>query len=405
MTTAPPPGGGEPHPSGAIDLALWERTIAGMATPAEQARVSAWVTAVAGHPPVANLLRTAVHQLEIQAGAPDLDVSSSLQRVHARIEAVTIQPRPPRPATDHRPWPRGVGGSVTGFRATVGTVGARAARPQSLVAAIVVVVLGVGLAIGSLRHHASVASPGRTYATAARQRLSVMLVDGTRLTLAPASKVRVAADYGQGTAGRELELEGEAYFAVAHDAAHPFVVRAHGAVARDVGTAFDVRAFPEDAGARIAVAEGAVAVTVAGGCPAGLRSRPAPRDGNATSAWASSRGSDGEPCGAEARAGDVATVAGASVAVKHGMNVGGLTGWTGGKLVFVDEPVADVVRDLSRWYGVRIEVGDAVVGRRPFSSTLDGESVTEALDALCVSVLARRQQRGDGFVLYAAGGR
>ena len=67
---------------------------------------------------------------------------------------------------------------------------------------------------------------------------------------------------GGGT--REVELEGEAYFAVVHDAARPFAVRAHGAVATDVGTAFDVRAYPEDAGARIAVTEGAVAVTAPG---------------------------------------------------------------------------------------------------------------------------------------------
>jgi len=65
----------------------------------------------------------------------------------------------------------------------------------------------------------------REYTTAAGQRLSVTLDDGTQLTLAPASRVRLAAGYGEGRAtggsktrpygARELELEGEAYFAVA----------------------------------------------------------------------------------------------------------------------------------------------------------------------------------------------
>ncbi len=351
MTTAPPPGGGEPHPSGAIDLALWERTIAGMATPAEQARVSAWVTAVAGHPPVANLLRTAVHQLEIQAGAPDLDVSSSLQRVHARIEAVTIQPRPSRPATDHRLWLRGTGGGAPW-------------RPA--IAASLLITLAVGLAISTLRHGARTVPLGREYATAPGQRLSVMLVDGTRLILAPASRARLAANYGQGAGGRrEVELEGEAYFAVVHDAAHPFAVHAGNAVTTDVGTQFAVRAYVGDAAVHIAVAEGQVSV------------RPL-RVLGARSA-------------VSAAAGDVVSVTDTGVAVTHGVNVAALTVWVDGGLVFQHATVAEVAREISRTFDVDVRVAEAALARRHVTAAFghDADSLEAVLSYLGLALDAR----------------
>ena len=88
--------------------------------------------------------------------------------------------------------------------------------------------------------------------------VAVTLRDGTRLVLWPASRLRIPSDFGLRT--RSVELQGEAYFAVVHDASHPFVVTAHGVVTRDVGTAFDIRAYADDPGVRVAVAEGEVAV-------------------------------------------------------------------------------------------------------------------------------------------------
>ncbi len=264
-----------------------------------------------------------------------------------------------------------------------------------------VVVLGIGLAIGSLVHHASVRSLGREYATVAGQRLSVTLVDGTQLTLAPASRLRIAVDYGRLGSGREVELEGEAYFAVTHDAAHPFAVGAHGVVTRDVGTVFDVRAYPEDAGARIGVVEGAVAVSTAAACQTGAGGQGAV---GARAARPPSSDAPDEGCGAQVRAGDVATVVNDKVAVEHGVDVASLTEWTAGRLVFDRTPMTTVVAEVSRWYGIDVRLGDPALAAQAFSATLTTESARDAVAVLADALRLRVETRGPAtFTLYRLG--
>lgn len=228
--------------------------------------------------------------------------------------------------------------------------------------------------------------------TAAGQRLSVTLVDGTQFTLAPASRVGVAADYGRLGARRDVELEGEAYFVVAHDAAHPFAVRAHGAVARDIGTAFDMRAYPEDAGARIAVAEGAVVVR------AEMR-RPGSRLLSPVSPLLSHA--------AELRVGDVATISDVGIAVQHRADIAGLTGWMQGKLVFNGTPLGEAVREVGRMFGVRVTVADSVLATEPLNGAFDDATVDGVLDAITGVVGGRYERVGDTMVIRrrAAGTR
>ncbi len=249
---------------------------------------------------------------------------------------------------------------------------------------MVVVALGVGLAVGSSRRRASIASPGHEYVAMAGQRLGVTLVDGTQLTLAPASTVRIAEDYGRGSGSREVALEGEAYFTVVHDAGHPFAVRTRGAVARDVGTSFDIRFYPGDADARVAVAEGAVAVATTSGCRM-VAGRPAA---------AGAGFGTGAACDAQVLAGDVATVTGEGVAVQHGVDVASVASWTRGELRFRNAPLRAVAAELSRWYDLDVRVPDAVLGAKQVTGTFAGKSLAEGLSFLGATLEARVERHG-----------
>jgi transmembrane sensor len=380
-----------------IDWGTIARHVTGRGTPADAAAVAAWLAADVARAPERRRVVGELHALwsttaaAAEVGDYDAQVEwTRFERAHglARHDhpqsGVITYPRAPAGSAPSvsgqhaRTRPRGVGEIAPSLWARLLAVGTRAARPQSLIAAMIVITVGVGLAVGSLWHRTSVAPLGREYATTAGQRLSVTLVDGTRFTLAPASRVRVATNYGQGARG--VELEGEAYFAVMHDAAHPFAVRAHGAVARDIGTAFDVRAYPEEAGARIAVAEGAVSVTPAGRCGAGVRA-------------------EGEPCGAEARAGDVATAGDGRVAVERGVDVASLTGWTRGELTFRNVALGEVTTDLSRWFGVEIRLADPALARRLVTATVTDEPLDAALNVLAPGFGTTYERQGRVVVL------
>jgi ferric-dicitrate binding protein FerR (iron transport regulator) len=221
------------------------------------------------------------------------------------------------------------------------------------------------------------------YATRAGEREKVTLADGTQFILAPASSLRVPRDYAAGD--RSVIVDGEVFFAVVHDPAHPFVVHAGNAVTTDVGTAFDVRSYAGDPAVRLAVVEGAVAVAPDGPdtrgsrCPASTRQPAAPC---------------AAPVGAPAIAGDLAIVTpDRRVVIRHGADVASATAWTAGTLVFRDAPLPEVAAELSRWYGVSIVLADETLRMRHVTAVIDQRSVTTVLDVLAPGVGARYDVR------------
>ncbi len=233
--------------------------------------------------------------------------------------------------------------------------------------------LAAGAAFVRLGRASADGSAMQQYATAVGQRLTVALSDGTQFTLAPASTLRVPLDYGR--ARREVELDGEAYFVVRHDAAHPFTVRAEGAIAQDVGTRFAVRAYADGQPPRVAVADGAVTVAGAVGAQAGRA--------------------------VMLHAGEVAMVSdGQAAIVARGVDTTAYLGWTGGELVFDGTPLRDALTELGRWYGLDFHLGDSSLARVRLRMTVQGASRDELLDGLVLLLNARYERQGTHVTIY-----
>jgi transmembrane sensor len=94
------------------------------------------------------------------------------------------------------------------------------------------------------------------FRTAVGERKPIVLSDGTHVLLNTDTRLRKEVT----SARRGVRLEqGEAYFEVAHDAAHPFVIDAGDCTITVLGTRFDVR---RDGGTvRVTVVEGKVRVS------------------------------------------------------------------------------------------------------------------------------------------------
>lgn len=92
---------------------------------------------------------------------------------------------------------------------------------------------------------------GTRYATALGEHRQLALADGSQLTLNTDTRLRATA--------RHVWLDrGEAYFDIAHDAAHPFVVEAGASRITVLGTRFSVRR--DGDAARVVVTQGRVLV-------------------------------------------------------------------------------------------------------------------------------------------------
>jgi ferric-dicitrate binding protein FerR (iron transport regulator) len=199
--------------------------------------------------------------------------------------------------------------------------------------------------------------------------MSLTLPDGTRLRVAPGSRLFVDGDYGRGT--RTVRLEGQAYFEVTHDDTRPFRVRAGNTVAWDLGTKFAVRAYADEP-VRVAVEEGSVAI------PQALKT--------------------------PLRPGDLATIDSAGRGtVEHGTDLARYTAWARDTLEFRDTPMAEAVRDLARWYGANVRLADSAHARRHITATIAESTIDAALGLVAPAVGARYERLGQAFVLRAAG--
>lgn len=87
------------------------------------------------------------------------------------------------------------------------------------------------------------------------------LTDGTRVQLNVNSKLSTPKSFEKAPK-RVVELSGEAYFAVKSDASQPFEIKTSDVTITVVGTAFNVRAYPQEETTEVEVVEGVVEMAV-----------------------------------------------------------------------------------------------------------------------------------------------
>jgi transmembrane sensor len=260
-----------------------------------------------------------------------------------------------------------VAGLLKMVRAGPASVSPRAWRMSPGVLRIAVTLV-LGLAGWAVWQRRAPLAPAREYATAPGQRLTVSFSDGSRVLLGVASRLRVPRDYG--VRARAVELEGEAYFVVRHDPAHPFLVRTAHGTTEDLGTEFDVRAYRDERSLQVVVAAGQVALRRAGGTDAMLLLRPRDR-------------------GVIDASGTVTRVSGVSLAT--------YLAWIRGTLRFDDAPLGGVLAQLERWYDLEIRTTDRSLERERLTMSFTAASPDEALTALA-RVLGARFTRDDRVV-------
>lgn len=90
------------------------------------------------------------------------------------------------------------------------------------------------------------------------QTMRLTLSDGSAISLAPDGRIRFPERF-EGNR-REVFLEGEAFFDIAKDPEHPFLVYANGLVTKVLGTSFRIKAYGDSREVTVEVKTGKVAV-------------------------------------------------------------------------------------------------------------------------------------------------
>lgn len=93
-----------------------------------------------------------------------------------------------------------------------------------------------------------------------KERKQLQLTDGTKVWLSPNSKLSYPAHF-EGK-HRLVSLEGEAFFEVAHDAAHPFIIKTGKVNTTVLGTSFNINAYQKQHTINVTLVSGKVAVAL-----------------------------------------------------------------------------------------------------------------------------------------------
>lgn len=195
------------------------------------------------------------------------------------------------------------------------------------------------------------------YATTTGESRSVRLDDGSQLQLNTDTALRVELAQGE---RRVWLLRGEAWFDVARDPNRPFVVNAGDGWVRVVGTRFSVASVAGQT--RVKVAQGKVEVNAGRGQGVFL-----------------------EP-------GQAVEYASGSLAALHPFDLASAFAWRQRQLVFSQQPLAQVVDELNRyWPGQTVLLGDGL-RQRKVSGVFEIDKPDAVLKALTHTLGLRAQQ-------------
>ena len=154
----------------------------------------------------------------------------------------------------------------------------------------------------------------------------LVLADGSQVWLNAESSITYPVAFQGET--REVRLQGEAYFEVAHDATRPFHVMANDMDIQVLGTSFNISAYP-DSKRQTTLVEGLVRITLKGQCTI-LHSE------------------------------EQATETPKGLDVKK-VNVINYISWKERRFIYQDKLLGEVMEDLGRWYNVNIFIANEEV--------------------------------------------
>ena len=160
----------------------------------------------------------------------------------------------------------------------------------------------------------------------------LQLADGTKIWLNAASSVKFPVSF-QGSK-RNVELQGEAYFEVAKDKAHPFIVKSIHQEVEVLGTHFNLKVYENGLRTTTTLLEGSVKVNQ-------VILKP----------------------------GEESTLTAGQINVRN-VDTDNAISWKNGFFNFDNEPLEQIMDDIGRWYDLDVKFKDEELRKKMFSGSI-----------------------------------
>ncbi|HUW06655.1 MAG TPA: FecR domain-containing protein [Williamwhitmania sp.] len=241
-------------------------------------------------------------------------------------------------------------------------------------AAAAIVVMAVGTTWIYTSHRLKVSSQLVNLSTGSEPTALIhTLDDGSTVYLASNTSLSFPKEFD--TRERKVELNGEAFFEVAHNSRQPFLIETAAATIQVLGTAFNVRSETPST-FELIVERGKVKVTL--------------KDGSSNSFVVS--------------AGERLAAVGSNVSVVKNSN-NDYMAWRLQRMQFKDERLQDVVNVLNRNYHSSIVLASSELGNRRLTVTFSNNTLSSITDLICLALQLKSEVKSDTVIISQADGR
>jgi len=190
------------------------------------------------------------------------------------------------------------------------------------------------------------------------KRSKVVLSDGTVVNLNAGTSLKFPVKFIEGK-NREVFVEGgEAYFNVAKDVKHPFIVNADEIGVRVLGTQFNISSYPEDIDISTVLVEGSVSIYDKN--ESYNRETATLLEPGFMADW---------------------NKKGNNIIIKE-TDVQMHTSWVNGKIIFKHIPFDNIIKKLERHYNVEIINNDKILGKDLITASFDIETIEEVFKVI-----------------------
>ena len=198
----------------------------------------------------------------------------------------------------------------------------------------------------------------------------IILPDGTNVFLNAGSRL-VYPEYFK-KKFREVFLYGEAYFKVKHDTKHPFVVQVNDLRINDLGTSFNVSAYPSDSRIETVLTEGKLSI-------------------NQNNVGLFDQATELIP-------GQLASFnRQTNQTIIKTVDVDNYTLWTQGMIKFESADLNRIVKKLERFYNISFQFDDPKLGELKISGKLElKEDLNEVIERIAHTASVNIISKGDG---------
>lgn len=189
-------------------------------------------------------------------------------------------------------------------------------------------------------------------------KILVTLPDGSKVWVNAGSEISYPSDFG--VTSRNVYLTGEAYFDVAKMEKIPFYVNTDVVKIKVFGTAFNVKAYSDDEGVETTLDRGAISITCNGTPDREINVKPKQK-------ITILRDAQKPPISSKVK------------------NTDAITAWKDNRLVFEQEPLWSLAKQLERRYNVQIRFNSEKIKSLRFTAAIKEMPIEQVLKAISLS--------------------